>query len=52
MTASGYSTWTATDKAIKAAVRTLSKEQGRDMHTLIRSAYFDRFHSRVFDQSP
>lgn len=51
MTVSGYSTWTATDKAIKATARTLSKEQGRDFHTLIRVAYFDRFLSRVFDES-
>lgn len=51
MTALGYSTWTATDKAIKAAARTISEEQGRDFHTLIRGAYFDRFLSRVFDQS-
>lgn len=51
MTSSGYSTWTATDKAIKAAARTLSKEQGRDIHSLIRGAYFDRFLSRVFDES-
>lgn len=51
MTDSGYSTWTATDKAIKAAARTLSKEQGRDFHSLIRGAYFDRFLSRVFDES-
>ncbi len=32
MTASGYSTWTTTDKAIKAAARTISEEQGRDFH--------------------
>lgn len=51
MTATGYSTWTATDKAIKAAARTISKAQGRDFHTLIRGAYFDRFLSRVFDES-
>lgn len=51
MTDSGYSTWTATDKATKAAARTISKEQGRDFHTLIRGAYFDRFLSRVFDES-
>ena len=36
MTDSGYSTWTATDKAIKAAARAISEEQGRDFHTVGR----------------
>lgn len=46
-----YTTWSATDKAIKATARTVSQEQGRDLQSLVRVAYFDRFLSRVFDPS-